>query len=184
MIPLYEICWPSAQQFFNPQCLEYNDQDLAVNYIVNFDINNIVAPEFVDYRGLQWSHLIYFKKQNISGSIHIDNTHLDDGKTLWGVNWVLDGHGIMEYWNQDAVTTVGVTAGSLNREEFGIVPKFVTTNPPNHRFILKKNHVYLINASVPHRAIGLGNRRLLSLRSHHWHWSWHEVVQRFLDQLH
>jgi hypothetical protein len=185
MKPLWEIRWPRFEEFFDTNQLNFDDLDLKFNYLVLSNLDQLIFKKYHRYQDIDWDHIIYFKKSNMAGSIHTDNTKLTSDRTIWGINWVIDGDGRMDFWDQSQVTPVGLTNGSLNRENFGIVTKFIANDKPSSSFILKRDHVYLINASQPHRAIGFNQRKIFSLRVDPMtsHWSWESLLKKFQHRM-
>jgi len=186
MRQVYELNLPPIQEILIDDFSWYNDDHMRYNYIWEDDISKVVKPEWHHFLNINWSSIIYFKKKSMNGSIHCDavNDIKDlNGKlpTIWGINWVYESKGIMKFWYWNNVRILGITTGSLNKPELGNVGKFIPLTQPDEIYILEPNKAYLVNASIPHQAGGMGNRKVFSYRSNLQDIEWDEIVKKFSD---
>jgi hypothetical protein len=125
------------------------------------------------------NHLSFCKGLKSSGKIHTDNDIRDPITLRWGLNWVI-GDGIMEYWDLDHTDGSEYKTDSAGNTR----PEFIVSKPPSKSYFLKDDHVYLINGTVPHRAINTGTttRYAFSVRTHHVvdpMIKWEDIVNKF-----
>ena len=174
---LYELNLPSFSEIILPTFKGFDDDHLKSNYLNITNLSDIIKPEYLTIAGLEWKFMNYFKKSNYAGSIHSDS--LTPDQTIFCINWVTIGDGFMEFWNENRINRAGVTPGSYNIPTVGIAPRYYATVSPCKSYTMKKNHVYLVNASTPHRAVGFENRRCYSVRTHNTHIIWDDVIKIF-----
>ena len=181
---VYKLNLPPVNEIFKETFTGYNDDAMSYNYVIESDISKIIKPEWQSFLNFNWNRLLYFKKNNTSGSVHTDATSPDTKKidydiTVWGINWVIGGVGVMDFWNFDGVQDVGFTPSSLNNPNFGIVHKYKPITTPLERHVLYPNTAYLINATLPHQAQGVGPRKVYSMRTDVCNMPWEDVVATF-----
>lgn len=129
----------------------------------------LVKPEWLTWRGLEWDFVNFFYKNNFQGIIHID------GPTVWGINWIYNGHGTMEYWlPEDVKQRPAAFDGVGNRS------KCVTEKPPIKIYTTTPG-AYLTNAAIPHRPTGYNGRYAFSLRCYANPITWKEAITKFED---
>jgi hypothetical protein len=188
MKQVYELNLPPFSEVVLDTFEGYNDDNVSYNYIVEYDIKKILKPEWHTFLELPWDRILYFKKKSMHGSVHTDaldetTKQIEKNRTAWGINWVAEGTGTMLFWDWEKVTTVGVTPGSLNDPNFGVVPKFLPKKSPDEIHVLKPNKAYLINATLPHQAFGLNDRKVYSYRTDELNLSWQDVLILFKDYI-
>jgi len=174
---LFKLNLPPFEEITLPTFNGFNDDHLKSNYLTLTNLNEIIKPEYLTLLGLEWKYMNYFKKSNYTGAIHSDSS--EPNQTIFCINWVSDGDGSMEFWNEAVLTKSGVTPGSYNVPTFGIAPRYTASGPPDKTYAMNKNQAYLVNASTPHRAIGLENRKCYSVRTHNTRIVWDDVVKLF-----
>ena len=174
---IFELNLPTFEEIILPTFKGFNDDHLKSNYLTLENLSEIIKPEYLTIAGLDWKRMNYFKKSNYTGSIHSDaNT---SAETIFCINWVSDGDGLMDFWDESIVVRYGVTTGSFNKPNFGLAPRYYATVSPCKSYTMKKNHAYLVNASTPHRAVGFENRRCYSMRTYHTDIAWDDVIKIF-----
>ncbi len=151
--------------------------DLLLNKYRIEQMNSYLDLDYIDIAGIRWTECGYFRKSDgIAGGIHTDTPVLD--KLIVGINIVHSGTTIMEYWEDDGAMNI-IKQQKLIRTFSHLLKK-----PPDYSYTLEEGSVYLVNASVPHRAIAKGDRHLFTLRSPAVHtMSWSHVVELFKDHL-
>jgi hypothetical protein len=129
---------------------------------------DILKPEWLNWQDLSWDFsLFFYKTDGDTGIIHID------GPGVWGINWVYNGYGKMDFWNLEEVeTTYELTSLSTPRYRCATKTKPIKTYNTDPG-------AYLVNASIPHRATGYNQRYTLSLRSYSSKLSWLQAVNKF-----
>ncbi len=178
---VYELSnLPALEDILRSDFTGFVDPPGNYNYLSD-SVEDIIRSEMKNFLGYKWSTYRYFKKSLISGSIHSDlvDHNKYTSECVWGINWVFGGDGIIEFWNIPNVTYVGVTSGALNNPQSGIAPKFETTKKADYVYQTLKNKIYLINASLPHRASGKKNRSVFSLRTDDQTIPWETIVKQF-----
>ena len=176
---LYELNLPSFEKIILPTFKGFEDDCITSNYnfLVVENITEIIKPEYLSIANLNWKRIFYFKKSNYTGSIHSDASL--PNQTYFSINWITDGNGLIEFWDETDVITLGSTPGSINEPTTGIRPTYLSKSSPSKLYPMYKDHVYLINASTPHRARGFKNRKCYSMRTDHTDIAWDTVVKLF-----
>lgn len=181
---VYELNLPSFDKISLNNFLEINQEKKYI-YSTNFNFKEIIdfnkLPQLNDLN-FRWNSYRYFKKSNIRGTIHTDLESDINGEIfecVWGINWVFGGDGTIEFWNFDNVIKTGTTLGAQNFPNLGVVPKFLGKSQANFKYKTLNNKVYLINATLPHRASGNSNRNVFSLRTDDFSIEWKDVVKKF-----
>ena len=185
---IYELTnFPSIKEILKDPEIKF------VNYSIRYDyteyptpyMENILNLNLLDHLGIKWKNFIYFKKDDFVGKIHTDLADMleevDSTRVIWGINWIYDGDCVMKFWPWDSVV--------FNKKQ-SVTGRIVAHSPvlhvtaktyPSHVYKLYSGKVYLVNATVPHQAIGGKNRSVLSLRNHSLSLSWEEVLEKFKD---
>lgn len=140
--------------------------------------STVFQPQWLSFRGLEFTTLSCFHKLNFAGALHADDgqrVREEHETCLWAITWIYKGLGIMEYWRPSNIDAVKNTP-----QNNGIIQICETSKAPDKIYNLIAGKAYLTNVSVPHRPIGVGDRYAFSLRTdrtykHHWS----EVVQLF-----
>lgn len=155
------------------------------NYAILYDLPNLIGKEYLNLKGIKWSHILYFGKGNFVGKIHRDiipmnfNTKMFHG---WGINWTYDGDTLIQYWNIEDCEFTEFSQSTCNRLEEGSVPFYKSNKKPFVTYELLANQCYLVNGHLPHRAIGIGERQSISLRpSSYIQISWEDRIKLFSD---
>ena len=173
----YELNLPAFSQITLPTFNGFGDDHLPFNYMRLDKIDHIFKPEYLNLLNLDWCKLSYFKKTNFSGALHSDAIVPED--LMFGINWIDGGDGIMEFYDHAEVAVDGITDGSLNKDNWGVVTKYKPIRAPSKQYVMKNNKAYLVNVSTIHRAIGIGSRKCYSLRTDDRHIPWDEIVKLF-----
>lgn len=122
----------------------------------------LVRPEWRNILGFQMTRIFVFIKHDKMGGVHIDELTYKPGDTFplfWGINWIWGGDSIMEYWDRSKIITVdpiiihGQTYNGCTVE-----------GEPTKKYRMNEGGVYLVNGSNPHRAAGIGDRWVFSVR--------------------
>lgn len=133
-----------------------------------YNPKEILKPEWFKLDDIEWNSALFFYKNNSTGILHIDVPG------VWGINWIYQGHGTMEYWTHGGVefiTTEPDAKGNTLTTCTAIkAPIKIYETPPG---------VYLTDASYPHRASGYAGRYALSLRCYSNLTSWDYAVNKF-----
>lgn len=186
---VYKLNLPTIEHVFLSTFTGFDDDDIETNYQYRTDVGNIIRPEWLTFRNLGCDHLLYFKKLNASGKIHTDigrsyiDTEIGKKSTPWGITWVFEGDGLLEYWPFEDVINSEITNGSNNDHSKGIVRTYTSNVPPTKSYYLSNGSCYLVCGKYPHKATGFGGRKVISLRSFKLthNISWEEIVSRFSD---
>lgn len=185
MEQIYKLNIPAIKELLVPSFSGYNDEHLPYNYIVELNPEKIIKLDWFDSLNLSWEKIIYFKKQERVGSLHSDASYSgesippNNNLTVWGINWVYEGTRIMHYWNWENVIVSGLTPGSINIPENGVVTKFLSKTKPDKTYKLVEGSAYLVNATLPHLAIGNGKGIIFSLRPSQKNLEWSKVIDLF-----
>jgi len=135
------------------------------------DPKELIKPEWLTWRGLNWDYVIFFYKHNYQGIIHVD------GPGVWAINWVYNGSGTMEYWSPEDVTQL-----PADLDEVGGKRSECFTNKDPVKIYKTPPGAYLTDAASPHRASGYNGRYAFSLRCYYTNpISWEEAKVKFGD---
>lgn len=156
-----------AERYLQPRGEQVYDQVIPYDFF---------KPEYLSLKNLNWTGILIFSK-NTPGFIHTDT---DDPKsmTMWGINWIYNGFGIMEYWNYDNFKEEDKQY-VVDEHSFPTF-RFVTNHPPSLRYFMKPG-AYLVNASAVHRATGINNRFCVSYRTSDVYTPWSNIIKMFDD---
>lgn len=189
MKQIYQLDLPPIESILIDSFNGYNDDHLDYNYIVETDLNKVIHPQWQKFLNLEWMKLIYFKKQERQGGVHSDVSYTldkippDNNLTTWGINWVYKGQRIMLYWDWEDVIVSGFTNGSINIPTDGVVTRLLPIKKPREKYILEEGNAYLVNATLPHRAIGKGSGKIFSYRPMLNTLEWDKVVNLFTNYI-
>ena len=128
----------------------------------------LVKPEWLNWAGIEWDFVNFFYKNNHTGVIHVD------GRRVWGINWIYNGYGVMEYWRPEDVNELVEEGDIIGSSRIVCIPnkdpvKVYTTLPG----------AYLTNAEIPHRPSGFDGRYAFSLRCRNKRITWNDAVANF-----
>lgn len=182
---VYELLLPKFSEIVNENFVESHNQK-KYEYLAGNDLPMIVKKEWLNFLGIDWKSYKIFKKSEFVGSIHTDLGRGEEDYNdicIWGINWVFGGSGKIEFWNYDSVKLVGITMGTDNDPTYGKVPKYDSLTLPNFEYPTLENKVYLVNASLPHRATGYLNRKVFSLRPASYKTPWADIVEKFKNYI-
>ena len=129
---------------------------------------DLLKPEWLTWAGIEWDFVNFFYKNSYQGIIHVD------GPGVWGINWIYNGHGTMEYWLPEDVEQLPAEYDNIGSRRSECTAKAdpikVYTTLPG---------AYLTDASFPHRPSGYNGRYAFSLRCYSKNISWQEAVDKF-----
>jgi hypothetical protein len=152
-----------------------------------FEINdaaNLVKPEWLFWNDFEWNHAVSFYRtagDQDRTPIHTDVTV--PGQLSWAVNWIHEGHGILEFWRPEQITSKIYSFQKATKGGGSIVPVMTTMQPP-YKTYMQPPGVYLTNTHYPHRATGWNSRLAFSLRADkNFTIPWEEVVSRFQNYI-
>ena len=180
LLPMYRINGPKLADILKPG-IEHtifgdNNKNRYTQYL---PAEEVFSKEFLSskWMGFDWTRtIVFYKTGGEDGGIHIDNG--TPNKCEWGVNWVVSGHGAIQFWRNSDVKFLEMV-NEHHTFNSDALPFFATSNTIN-------DSPYLINANVPHSALGV-NRFAVTLRLGHphdpnlWNQPWETVVERFKD---
>jgi hypothetical protein len=129
---------------------------------------DLLKPEWLTWEGIEWNFVNFFYKPNTTGIIHID------GPEVWGINWIHNGWGAMEYWLPEDVTVLEAEYDEIDSKR----SECITTKSPIKVYNTMPG-AYLTNAAIPHRASGRLERYAFSLRCYDTDITWKQAVAKF-----
>jgi hypothetical protein len=130
----------------------------------------LIKPEWLTWQGFEWDLIVFFYKDNFKGVIH------SDGSNTWGINWIYNGWGTMEYWSVE-----DISMGPVAPDDIGSPRSVCTSNNGPCKVYTTNPGVYLTNACQPHLATGYDGRYALSLRCTTKAMPWQKTVDIFRD---
>jgi hypothetical protein len=163
-------------------------QKIHNEYVRFSDTVDIIKSDFRTHDSYVFDEVEVFLKINgYRGILHRDSVH--DYRSPWGINWVIEGTGIMEYYDESQLTVRLTSAGTiLTKNRTNGYSRYYTSRSGNEmipmaRYVMNPG-VYLINGAIPHVASGMGHRIVISARSSKdYNLSWDTVVSRFHDKI-
>jgi len=178
---VYKLNLPPLQNILQENFQGFNDDGTNYNYLIIKDLENVIQKQWLTFANLDWTTLLYFKKQNITGNIHSDIENINE--TVWAINWVYDGQCVLNYWDWKNLRKGTPGPSPINDEYFPKRNQYIALTPPNYVYTLESDAAYLVNANYPHQASGIGNRKVFSLRTKIVDKPWHEVIKLFQDYI-
>lgn len=180
---VYELKLPPFEEVVLPTFKGFNDDDKSINYLLLYNIENYIKPEYCSLLNLDWYKMLYFKKSDCAGSIHTDLDIKDPYKFLsddmydncFGINWISGGAGKIEFWDKCEVDINNMVTAYDGKQ----VLSFTQKTSPSKSYVMQENKAYLVNASYPHRATGSLNRKCYSIRTLTENRSWSEILKLF-----
>lgn len=171
---IYKLNLPPLEQ-----CILNGVKD---RYLSNKNLNyfqvppaKLFKPGILKLNDVNWvKTLIFHKPDNLSSTIHTDITV--PGKIAWGINWIYNGYGLMEYWEPEDFNTI-VT--HRDAQGFKIFVGFREKCPPRLTYWLEPG-AYLVNVTGFHKATGFKDRYCISIRAADYSYSsWDTIVKSF-----
>lgn len=170
---VYKIKGPSLDKILLPDVSKEIFNDNKKNKNQYLKASDVLTPEFLNsnWKGYNWKRFIVFHKSN-NGGIHVDGNGNE-----WGINWIVNGSGVLNYWNFDQVEVDRYINNhyvyKTNRSPFLQYNTDIDNSP------------YLVNAMFPHQAV-CQDRFAVSLRlgdqnDRVWNDTWEDVVEKFKD---
>ncbi len=157
-------------------------------------VENVIKEEFLKFNGIHWRTIVRFPLDSncVPSYIHSDNCvdsidkNLENPKIiLFAINYLITGTGRMDYY----------LPSQLNSEPFfdplEVDPyqqKNWTTEQKPYKSYEMIPGAYLVNVTIPHRAIAYSERLVCSMRpditagEHNAYWqtkSWEDIVKMF-----
>ena len=163
----------------------FTSKDFTGSKIFYPDPRDIFRPEWLSYKGLSWDYCSVFIRSGKEKSIlHKDNPHSPES-LHWGINWVLGDASVMEYYDENNISNEKIIIDSG-----GKTTVLLSSDKSPDKIYNLENGAYLVNASVPHRAINLSDetRIVLSLRSMSFRKQnpsaeWRDIVEMFRNEI-
>lgn len=183
---VYELSLPKFSEIVNENFKGFSSQKRYEYVADNTNLDAVLKKQWLNFLDIDWKGYKFFKKSEFVGSIHSDlGRGQEDFESvcIWGINWVFDGSGKIEFWNYNSVKIAGITLGTDNDPAYGKVPKYDALTPPDFEYLTLENKVYLVNASLPHRATGYFNRKVFSLRPASYKVPWSDIVEKFKNYI-
>ena len=128
----------------------------------------VIKPEWWNWAGIEWDYVAFFYKNNHKGVVHVD------GPGVWGINWIYNGYGVMEYWLLEDVEEQPVSLDPIGSTRNVCIAK---TDPI--KVYKTFPGAYLTNAEVPHRPSGFNGRYAFSLRCRYGKMTWEDAITKF-----
>ena len=142
--------------------------------------SSIIKSEWLTLQGIEFDSLSIFVKNNVRGIIHSDDRERLKDITecpVWAINWIYNGKCTLEFWEKN-----NILGTSSDLDTVGSYHTLChTIKPPDKIYHLEDFSPYLVNASIPHRATGIGHRYTFSLRPTQFNLTWPQVVNNFKD---
>lgn len=129
---------------------------------------DLLKPEWLTWKDVEWDFVNFFYKNNYTGLLHTD------GPNVWGINWIYNGYGKMEYWRHEDVECFPAEIDPIGSVRTRCIPK----TAPFKIYTLEPG-AYLTNASYPHQPSGFNGRYAFSLRCYKNRIPWLNAVNKF-----
>lgn len=181
---IYELTLPPISEVFLDNFSGFNDDpNTKYSYFHSLNVKDVFKPEWLNFLGFDWRMYGYWKKDNHSGIIHtdsfIDNITASPDVTTWGINWVWDGDGKMEFWDWENVELIPQPVRMEKTNGKSSSPTYTTSCNPDKVYDMTQNKAYLVNATYPHRPSGYNNRKVIALRVINFDQPWESIVKKF-----
>ena len=135
---------------------------------------SIIKPEYLNINGFEFTGaILFYKSKGKLGRIHRDTTDL--GMTIWGINWIHGGFGILEYWNEEDLINEEVI--TLIDEQGSPIKHYTSLVPARKKYVTTSPNAYLVNTTEIHRSTAWGGRWAISLRSK-YNMPWDDIVEK------
>lgn len=145
------------------------------------DPSLIIKPECLKFRDMTFNHGMIFYR-NKRSKVHQDlgtsqNPHI---VTNWGINWIHKGWGTLEFWEYSDFTPEQ-THKFIDSQNVEVI-WYDDDVPSTKAYTMQADTAYLVNASMPHRAMGYDGRYAVALRDKSmYNLKWEDVVEKFSD---
>ena len=159
--------------------------------------NSAIKEEYLNFNSIDWDTLVAFPLDpatNYNAHIHSDNYSdtIDESLAnpkiiLFGINFVINGSGRMDYYLPSQLDKTYFVEPNYEYPQ----RNWTTTQEPYKSYEMTPG-AYLLNISVPHKATAHSNRLLFSLRPkltpHNYfaYWqtkSWEDIVKLFENHI-
>ena len=166
-----------------PECIldgveERYFKDNADPHYIGVEPDKIFKPEYLILKNFNWFKvLIFYRNFGTSCPIHTDTANTRE--TVWGINWIYKGQGLMEYWELEDFEPQNIKY-YVDNLGFPTFRCFKPTKSPRLRYFLNPG-AYLVNTTKVHRATSFKNRYCVSYRSTTTLISWNNIVDQFSD---
>lgn len=175
---VYKLNLPPLEECILEGVREHYFKENNEAHYIKVDPVGFFKPDILSLKNLSWNTiLIFLRKSARPGPPHTDNVN-PEHITTWGINWIYNGFGTMEYWDPRDYSS-SERKYVLDQQDFPtfhVEPK----TPPKLKYLMRPG-AYLVNTSMIHRPIGFQNRYCVSLRSTTYQTPWYEIVKLFDD---
>ena len=189
---VYQLNIPSFEEIANltPEVKDkyFPPIDLTKTHLYRCYLNvaqEILKPEFFNFQGINWLHILLFHKSNghtspIHTDMEIGSTH-----TPWGINWITGGQCVMEYWSLDKLEISNSPIVYNTDDDSNTPVKYNINLTPlpdttyNKVYYLEPGKAYLVDATTPHRVTGFGSTTI-SLRTNQTDYNWETIVEKIM----
>ena len=137
-------------------------------------ITDQVKNEYKNICGIQFTEMITFFKNNLSGRIHTDT--IDKTEEVWGINWIFGGAAVMEYWTRESIGCEPLNLIDSQGSPIHKWNRFHATKPLKIYYM--PEGAYLVNASAIHRPSAVGQRHCIVIRPKR-EMSWSQAIDTF-----
>jgi hypothetical protein len=146
---------------------------------------DILKPEWLRYKNLEWDFvMLFFRSGGQQSILHRDNPHKPDS-LHWGINWILGGDSLMEYWDEDRIIDQQII-----NDIGGKATVKITADQNSSKQYTMSTGAYLVNASIPHKVTNSTDERriAISLRSKKFRYEnpsmmWRDIVELFKTEI-
>jgi len=189
----YKLNIPSFQEMVRDDWKQNLNWETMVRIPRVAKVEEVIKEEYLNFNNINWDHIVSFPLDPESNpQIHSDNwsLHEDDvddlenpTMTLFAINFVVTGSNRMDYY----------LPSQLDKNYFVSSPpeypqrNWTTTQEPYKSYEMEPG-AYLLNITVPHKAVAHSERLLFSLRprriphENFVYWkskSWNDIVKMF-----
>lgn len=172
---VYQLNLPPLLEVLKKDLIKDINDDSTV--ILRIKPQDYFNDEILKLKNLNWDRCTCFKKTHTMGPIHIDS--VNNTNLIWGINWIHGEPGHMEYWDDWSSLDQKLIFDVAGLPRLDMKPN----GPATKIYPTVSNGVYLVNASVPHRAnnYSFNVRYAISLRARTSGLDWPQIIDLFSD---
>jgi hypothetical protein len=180
---VYPINLPQLPEVLNEQFNIYGlvEKTFTGSKVIYFKPEQVFKKEWCKYMNLDWDFVsLFIRSGKEIGFIHRDNP-LTQHQIHWGINWIYGDLCQMDYWRSEDIEQEYITIDAGGKP----VCRLETDRLPYKSYTMHPG-AYIVNASIPHRAINLGDNlrfavslRCQKIRNTENYKTWEEILQNF-----
>jgi len=160
----YRLNVPDFQTIVRKDWKHNLSYDALIKLPAIIPAENVIQKQYLNFNDLVWDEVIRFPLKTIhTTKIHSDNrneTDLENPKLLFfAINYVVSGSGRIDYYLPSQLESKFIDDDDPSLQE-----NWTSTQEPYKSYEMTQGNVYLLNVTVPHKAVAYEERLVFSLR--------------------